>query len=101
MLRAPLSLTHALAILVTVLCHGAPPLAVGAAQPAQEPPPASRSFRSLVNDVAQGQVIELDGVELSLTIPDIAGADRVYPYRPRWTGTEHLLESFGQVRVGP
>ena len=49
----------------------------------------------------QGGAIELDSMELSIAIPDVAGADRVYLYRPHWTGTEYVLEPFGQVRVVP
>ena len=48
----------------------------------------------------QGGAIEVDSVELSIAIPDVAGVDRVYLYRPRWTGTEYLLDPFGQVEVG-
>lgn len=49
----------------------------------------------------QGGTIEVDGVELSIAIPDVAGADRVYIFRPRWTGAEYLLDPFGQVRLAP
>ena len=49
----------------------------------------------------QGGTIEVDSVELSIAIPDVAGADRVYIFRPRWTGTEYLLDPFGQVRLAP
>ena len=48
----------------------------------------------------QGRTIEINPVELSIAIPDIAGADRVSLYRPRWTGTEYLLVPFGQVQLG-
>ena len=44
-----------------------------------------------------GQEIELDDVELSIAIPDIATADHVELYRPRWTGTEYTLDSLVQV----
>ena len=49
----------------------------------------------------RGGTIEVDGVELSIAIPDVAGADRVDIFRPRWTGAEYLLEPFGQVRLVP
>ena len=49
----------------------------------------------------RGEIVEVDSVELSIAIPDVAGADRVYIYRPRWTGTEYLLDPFGQVRLAP
>ncbi len=49
----------------------------------------------------QGGTIEVDSVELSIAIPDVADADRVYIFRPRWTGTEYLLDPFGQVRLAP
>ena len=49
----------------------------------------------------QGETIEIDSVELSIAIPDVAGADRVYIFRPRWTGTEYLLDPFGEVRLSP
>lgn len=49
----------------------------------------------------RGGTIEVDSVELSIAIPDVAGADRVYIFRPRWTGTEYLLDPFGQVRLAP
>lgn len=47
----------------------------------------------------QGGIIEVASTELSVAIPDAAGVDRVYLYRPRWTGTEYLLEPFGQVQL--
>jgi len=40
-------------------------------------------------------------VELSIAIPDVEGADRVVLYQPRWTGTEYLLDVFGQVQLRP
>ena len=49
----------------------------------------------------QGRVIKVNHAELSIAIPDVEGAHRVYLYLPRWTGTEYLLELFGQVHVGP
>lgn len=49
----------------------------------------------------QGGTIEVDNVELSIAIPDVPGADRVYIFRPRWTGAEYLLDPFGQVRLAP
>ena len=47
----------------------------------------------------RGGTIEVDSVELSIAIPDVAGADRVSIFRPRWTGAEYLLDPFGQVRL--
>ena len=47
----------------------------------------------------RGGTIEVDSVELSIAIPDVAGADRVYVFQPRWTGTEYLLDPFGQVQL--
>ena len=44
-----------------------------------------------------GRVIELDDVELSIAIPNIATADHIELYRPRWTGAEHMLDSLAQV----
>ena len=49
----------------------------------------------------QGEIIEVDIAELSIAIPDVSGADRVDIYRPRWTGTEYLLDPFGEVRLSP
>lgn len=49
----------------------------------------------------EGEIIEVDIAELSIAIPDISGADRVNIYRPRWTGTEYLLDPFGEVRLSP
>ena len=49
----------------------------------------------------RGGTIEVDSVELSIAIPDVAGADRVGIFRPRWTGTEYLLDPVGQVRLAP
>ena len=49
----------------------------------------------------QGEIIEVDSVELSIAIPDISGADRVNIYRPRWTGAEYMLDPFGEVRLSP
>ncbi len=44
-----------------------------------------------------GRVIELDAVELSIAIPNIAAADHIELYRPRWTGTEYALDSLVEV----
>lgn len=49
----------------------------------------------------RGGTIEVDSVELSIAIPDVAGADLVYIFRPRWTGVEYLLDPVGQVRLAP
>ena len=46
-----------------------------------------------------GRVIELDDVELSIAIPNIATADHIQLYRPRWTGTEYMLDSLAQVPI--
>ena len=49
----------------------------------------------------RGGTIEVDSVELSITIPDVAGADRVDIFRPRWTGSEYLLDLVGEIRLAP
>lgn len=49
----------------------------------------------------RGGTIEIDSVELSIAIPDVEGADRVDIFRPRWTGSEYLLDLVGQVRLAP
>ena len=46
-----------------------------------------------------GRVIELDDVELSIAIPNIATADQIQLYLPRWTGTEYMLDSLAQVPI--
>ena len=49
----------------------------------------------------RGGTIEIDSVELSIAIPDVEGADRVDIFRPRWTGSEYLLDLVGRVRLAP
>ena len=58
-----------------------------------------RADASLVDGRLQGGTIELDSVEMSVAIPDLPGVDRVFLYRPRWTGSEYWLDPIGQVQV--
>ena len=46
-----------------------------------------------------GRVIELDDVELSIAVPNIATADHIHLYRPRWTGTEFMLDALARVPI--
>ena len=51
------------------------------------------------NGQLSGQIIELDDVELLITVPSIATADHIHVYQPRWTGSEYMLDSLGQVPI--
>ena len=46
-----------------------------------------------------GRIIELDDVELSVAVPNIATADHIHLYQPRWTGTGYMLDSLVQVPI--
>ena len=63
-------------------------------------PSIVRAEASLLDGRLQGGTIELDSVEMSIAIPDMPGVDRVFLYRPRWTGSEYWLDPIGQVQVG-
>ena len=46
-----------------------------------------------------GQILERDAVELSFAIPRMPNATSIRVYQPRWTGTEYVLDTIGDVSV--
>lgn len=48
-----------------------------------------------------GRVVEQRSSELLVSIPDVAGADRLRIYRPVWNGRDYDLEALGSVPLGP
>ena len=51
------------------------------------------------NGQLTGRMIELDDVELLIAVPSIVTADHIRLYQPRWTGSEYMLDSLGQIPI--